>query len=106
MQMKKLFTYFALAAALAFGGNALAQDKPAPAAEAKPAATAPADAKPAAEAPKPAAPAAAAEAPKPKVNKGDTAWMLASTMLVLLMSSPAWPCSMAAWCVPRTCCRS
>jgi Amt family ammonium transporter len=84
--MKKLFTYLALAAALALGGNAMAQDKPAPAAEAKPAATAPADAKPAAEAPKPAA--AAPEAAKPKVDKGDTAWMMASTMLVILMTIP------------------
>ena len=86
--MKKLFTCLALAAAFAFGGQAAAQDKPAPAAEAKPAATAPAEAKPAAEAPKPAAPAPAAEAPKPKVDKGDTAWMMASTMLVILMTLP------------------
>jgi Amt family ammonium transporter len=35
----------------------------------------------------PAAPAAAAAAPTP--NKGDTAWMLTSTALVLLMSVPA-----------------
>jgi ammonium transporter, Amt family len=35
----------------------------------------------------PAAPAAAAPAPTP--NKGDTAWMLTSTALVLLMSVPA-----------------
>jgi len=87
MEMKKLFAYFALAATLAFGGNALAQDKPAPAAEAKPAATAPAEVKPAAEAPKPAAPAPE-EAAKPKVDKGDTAWMMASTMLVILMTIP------------------
>ncbi len=85
--MKRLFTYIALTAALAFGGNALAQDKPAaPAAEAKPAAAAPAEAaKPAAAA---AADAKPAEAPKPKVDKGDTAWMLIATVLVILMTIP------------------
>ncbi len=92
--MKKLFAYLALTSVLAFGGSALAQDKAgaAPAPEAKPAmaATAPADtAKPAA-----AAPAALAtdatppEAPKPKVDKGDTAWMLVATVLVILMTIP------------------
>ncbi len=38
-----------------------------------------------------AAPAAAAEAPRPeapKIDKGDTAWMLTSTALVLLMTAP------------------
>ena len=42
---------------------------------------------PAATAAEPAAPAAAVAAPTP--NKGDTAWMLMSTALVLLMSVPA-----------------
>jgi Amt family ammonium transporter len=94
MEMKRLFTYIALTAALAFGANALAQDKPAaPAADAKPAAAAPAEAaKPAAAAPAPAAAPAAdakpAEAPKPKVDKGDTAWMLIATALVILMTIP------------------
>ena len=94
MDMKRLFTYIALTAALAFGGNALAQDKPAtPAADAKPAAAAPAEtAKPAAAAAAPAAAPAAdakpAEAPKPKVDKGDTAWMLMATVLVILMTIP------------------
>ncbi|HET9576718.1 MAG TPA: ammonium transporter, partial [Usitatibacter sp.] len=36
-----------------------------------------------------AAPAAAAAAPAPTPNKGDTAWMLVSTALVLMMSIPA-----------------
>ena len=45
----------------------------------------------------------AADAPVP--NKGDTAWMLTATALVLLMSVPALGCSTAAWCAPRTCCR-
>jgi Amt family ammonium transporter len=67
----------ALATALAFGGVALAQDKKdAPAAA--PAATA-----------APAASAAPAAAPAPTPNKGDVAWMLTSTALVLLMSVPA-----------------
>ncbi len=47
--------------------------------------------------------AAAAAAPVP--NKGDTAWMLISSALVLMMSVPAWRCSTAASCAPRTCCR-
>jgi Amt family ammonium transporter len=89
--MRKLLSFIALTAALAFGGAALAQDKPpAPAAD-KPAAEA---AKPAAEA-KPAAAAPAPEAkkeeakPAPTPNKGDIAWMLTSTALVLMMSVPA-----------------
>ncbi|HEX8986509.1 MAG TPA: ammonium transporter, partial [Rhodocyclaceae bacterium] len=58
---------------------------------AAPAATAPAAA-PAAAAPAAAtaaAPADAAPAAAPQPNKGDTAWMLTSTALVLLMSVPA-----------------
>jgi Amt family ammonium transporter len=104
--MKRLMGYLALAAALSFGGVALAQDKKADAPATPPAAAAPADAKaaPAADskardaksaaaAPGAAAPAAAAPAatatPAPTPNKGDTAWMLTSTALVLLMSVPA-----------------
>ena len=51
--MKKLLTHLLLAATLALAGVAHAQDKAAPAADAKPAAEAPkaADAKPAAGAP-------------------------------------------------------
>jgi ammonium transporter, Amt family len=91
--MKRLLAVIALAAGLAFVGAAAAQDKPAAAPMAdKPAATAPA----AAEA-KPAAPAAQAKTeeakaeakPAPAPNKGDTAWMLTSTALVLMMSVPA-----------------
>jgi Amt family ammonium transporter len=64
----------------------LAQDKAAPApAAAAPAAAAPAAAPAAAAA---AAPAATA-APAPTPNKGDVAWMLVSTALVLMMSVPA-----------------
>jgi len=98
--MKRLLSLIALSAALAFGGVAIAQDKKAepasaPAAAAKPAdaKAAPADAKAAdakpadAAAAPAAAPAAAAPAPTP--NKGDVAWMLTSTALVLMMSVPA-----------------
>ena len=73
-------------------------DEPAaaPPAAAAPAAAAPAAAAPAA-APAPAAPAAAAPAAAPtapflttfdKISSGDTAWMLTSTALVLLMTIP------------------
>ena len=74
--MKRLLTLLALFGALGLGAApAIAQDKPAAAA---PAATAPA-----------AAPATATATPAPTPNKGDTAWMLTSTALVLLMSVPA-----------------
>jgi Amt family ammonium transporter len=78
MHMKKLFAWIALVTSFAFAGAALAQDKPAAAPD-KPAATAP------------AAPAAAAPAatPAPTPNKGDVAWMLMSTALVIMMSVPA-----------------
>lgn len=67
-----------------------AAEKPAekPAAEAKAEAAAPAAAPAAAATAAPAA-APAAEAPKQTVNKGDVAWMLTSTALVLMMSIPA-----------------
>jgi len=71
---------------------AVAQDAAAPAAVTTEAAPAPAEAAPAAEAT--AAPAAAeaapAEAPAaaPVPDKGDTAWMLVATLLVILMTIP------------------
>ena len=71
--MKSLFAWIAMAVCVAFAAVAVAQDKPAAAPD-----------KPAAEAMKPAA----AEPAKPKVDKGDTAWMLASTALVILMTIP------------------
>jgi Amt family ammonium transporter len=96
--MKRLLSLIAFTAALAWSGSALAQaEKPAaaPVADAKVAASADAkvadSAKPA-EAPAAAAPAAgatAAPAAAPTPNKGDVAWMLTSTALVLLMSIPA-----------------
>ena len=78
--MKRLMGLMAFVAALAFTGATLAQDKPAATPD-KPAATADA-AKPAADAAKPAV-------KPPEPNKGDTAWMLVSTALVLMMSVPA-----------------
>ena len=75
--MKKLIYIVVMFFALAVMGAAFAQDKAAEKAEAAPAATAPAAAA--------AAPAAAA----PKFDKGDIAWMLTSTALVIMMSIPA-----------------
>ena len=84
--MKRMFASLALAAILACGAGVTLAEEAKPAADAKPAAAAPAA--PAAEAqPAEAAPAAAAPAPTP--NKGDVAWMLTSTALVLMMSVPA-----------------
>ena len=98
--MKKLLASFILGLGLLTMGNlSMAQ---APAAT-EPAAAAPAAAAPAADAaaPAPAAAAAAAApaaeaaaapaapaAPAPKVDSGDTAWMLTSTLLVILMTIP------------------
>ena len=82
----------AIALPLLMGGvAAMAQTAPAttsaPAAAA-PAATPPATPAPAAAAPAAAAPAAAAPAKPPAYNSGDTAWMLTSTALVLMMTIP------------------
>ncbi len=95
--MKKLLVSLALGLGLLAGG-ALAQS-PAPSASA-PAVSASAEVKPA-DAPAPAAtvapaavaaasaPAAdASAAPAPVPNKGDTAWMMVSTLLVILMTVP------------------
>ncbi|MDP1739022.1 MAG: ammonium transporter [Caulobacter sp.] len=60
----------------------------APAAAEAAAAPAPTEAAPAAAAPETAAPAAAEEAPAPVPDKGDTTWMLLSSLLVLLMIIP------------------
>jgi Amt family ammonium transporter len=70
---------------------AIAQDaQPAAPAASAPAAApaAPAAAAPAAAAPAAAAPAAPAAAPAPKLDSGDTAWMLTSVALVLMMTIP------------------
>jgi ammonium transporter, Amt family len=83
--MKKLLTILALGlASLGFSGASLAQDAAASAPEA--AASTEAAAAPAAAAPAPtAAPAASAA---PIVDKGDVAWMMTSTLLVLFMALP------------------
>jgi Amt family ammonium transporter len=87
--MKKLLASFILGLSLLSAGSvALAQAPAAPeAAASAPAAEAPA---PAAAPTAAAAPAEApaAEAPAPKVDSGDTAWMLTSTLLVILMTIP------------------
>ena len=83
--MKKLITLLVLVGAIGFGGHAVAEDKPA----APAAASAPAVAAPAAAAPATAAATAPAAAPTPVPNKGDVAWMLVCTAMVLLMSVPA-----------------
>ncbi|MCW7539573.1 ammonium transporter [Aquabacterium sp. A7-Y] len=84
--MKKLFAILALCAAgLGLADFALAQDAAsAPAATMEVAPAAAATAAPA----EAAAPAAAAPAAASTVDKGDVAWMLSSTLLVILMTIP------------------
>ncbi|MCE1193216.1 MAG: ammonium transporter [Acidovorax sp.] len=86
--MKKLLASFILGLGLLTLGNLSLAQTPAPeaAASAPAEAAAPAAAAPAAAASE-AAPAAA-PAPAPKVDSGDTAWMLTSTLLVILMTIP------------------
>ena len=86
--MKKLLASFVLGLSLLTAGTLSLAQAPAaePAAVTAPAAEA-APAAPAA-APAAAAPAAAAEAPAPVPNKGDTAWMMVATLLVILMVLP------------------
>ncbi len=106
--MKKLFASLVLGLGLAFGGAGIHAQTAAPAApaaevkaaDAAPAAAAPAVPAAAVAAPAPeaaaapaapaaeAAPAAAEAAPAPVPNKGDTAWMMVSTLLVILMTVP------------------
>jgi Amt family ammonium transporter len=87
--MKKLFATLMLLGSLGFAGVALSEE-PAPAS----AVAAEAVAAPAADAAAPmaaapaAAPAAATPAPAPTPNKGDTTWMMVSTLLVIMMSIP------------------
>ena len=81
--MKKLIALLVLVGAIGFGGYALAEDKSAaPAAASATAVAAPAAATP-------ATATAPAAAPTPVPNKGDVAWMLVCTAMVLLMSVPA-----------------
>ncbi|MEK7438622.1 MAG: ammonium transporter [Pseudomonadota bacterium] len=91
--MKRLIALLALLGACSLAAPVIAQDKPAaPAAEAKAAEAKPAEAAPAAPAAAAAAlapaPVAAAAAPAPVPNKGDTAWMIVATVLVILMTIP------------------
>ena len=83
--MKNLIALLVLVGAIGFGGYALAEDKSA----APAAASATAVAAPAAATPATAAATAPAAAPTPVPNKGDVAWMLVCTAMVLLMSVPA-----------------
>ncbi len=87
--MKKLIALFAAALTLGLSTGVYAEDPPAaPAVEAAPAAeAAPAEAAAPVEAAAPAEAAAEAE-PAPTVDKGDTAWMLVSTLLVVFMAVP------------------
>ncbi len=80
--MRKVLGVVALAFSLAWAGIAAGQDKPAAPAVDKPAA-----AVPAADVKKEEPKAEAKPAPTP--NKGDTAWMMVCTALVLMMSVPA-----------------
>ncbi|WP_284616098.1 ammonium transporter [Aquabacterium humicola] len=90
--MKKLLASLALGlAVLGFAGGALAQDAAAsaPVAAASAATIEAAPAAAAASAPAVAASAEAASAPAaPVANKGDNAWMLVSTLLVIMMTVP------------------
>lgn len=82
--MKKLLLSFVLGlSALGFAGGVLAQDAAASAPEA--AASLAAVAAPAAEA---SAPAEAAPAAAPVANKGDVAWIIVATLLVIMMVIP------------------
>ncbi len=90
--MKKLLAVLLAACAIGAGSLAWADDKPAEAtttATTAPSATPAVDAAAAAPAAAPAPAEAAPVATAPTPNKGDTAWMMMSTALVLLMSVPA-----------------
>ncbi len=88
--MKKCFTSLMSAGLLLFALGlsqvVSAEDAAAPAAA--PAVVAPADAAPAVAAPAAATADAAAPAAAPVPNKGDTAWMMVATLLVIMMSIP------------------
>ncbi len=88
--MKKLIATLALGlAVLGFSGAAFAQDTAASAPEtAAPAMVESASAPEAAAVAEPAAAEAAPAAAAPKIDSGDTAWMLTSTLLVILMTIP------------------
>ncbi|WP_193758167.1 ammonium transporter [Pseudacidovorax intermedius] len=89
--MKKFLVSLALGLSVLTAGVSSFAQAPAATTEA-PAASAPAaaaaTAAPAAAAPAAAPADAAAAAPAPKIDKGDVAWMLVSTLLVILMTIP------------------
>ena len=94
-EMKKLLSTLALAATLGFGllgANNVYADDAAPVASTEKATDvavpAPPAAAPAVTEAAPAAAPAAAAAPAPVPNKGDTAWMIVATVLVLMMCVP------------------
>jgi Amt family ammonium transporter len=94
--MKKLIASLLLGMGLVMGSAAAFAQASAPAAAPVAEVKASVDAAPAAVAAAPAAapaaaeaaPAAAAAAPAPVPNKGDTAWMMVSTLLVIMMTVP------------------
>jgi Amt family ammonium transporter len=86
--MRQLLSALMLLGAVSFGGTTFAEDAPAPAA-APAAMEAPAPEAALAPAPAAAAPAEAAPAAEaPKLDSGNTAWMITATALVLLMTIP------------------
>jgi len=107
--MKKLLSMFALVAALGFGytSTTFAEDAM-PAAEAA-AEVVTTEAAPVADAAAPVAevaPAATEEAPAAEVtvNKGDTAWMMVATLLVIMMVVPGLALFYGGLVRSKTCC--
>jgi Amt family ammonium transporter len=88
MNMKKLFASLGLMLALLSPGLTLAQDATAPVEEAVTAESMAVESPVAAEEAAPAEAVPAEEAAAPVPDKGDTAWMLVSTLLVILMIIP------------------
>ncbi len=88
--MKRLFSALLIAATLGFSSMSLAEDAtpPTTAPATTEAAAAPTETAPAATAAPAAAEAEAAPAKTPVPDKGDTAWMIVSTVLVTLMVIP------------------
>lgn len=83
--MKNLFSILLAATGLGLAGGAFAQDAVAPAAEMTVTVT-----------------ETAAASAVSALSAGDTAWMLTSTLLVLLMVVPGLALFMAGWPEPKT----
>jgi ammonium transporter, Amt family len=99
--MKKLFASLGLMAFLLAPGLGLAQEAVEPVIEAASEVVEAVDAMVTPE----AAPVEEAAAAEPVPDKGDTTWMMVSTMHRHHDDhSRSWRCSTAAWYVPRTCC--